>query len=71
MDDHSKDMSYEDFTRYVIGDDVYNDIVSTTKDIYPIRKLEVRKSMLLEIGQQSETTIPETAPEETAPEQVS
>lgn len=71
MDDHSKDMDYQDFTRYVIGDEVYNDIVSATKDIYPIRKLEVRKSTLLEVGQEPEATVSETEPEEPTPEQVS
>lgn len=40
-------MSYGEFSKYVINDDIYSDIVNTAKDIYPIRKLEIRKSVKL------------------------
>jgi len=71
LDQKSKDMGYEDFTRYLIGDDVYNDMVGATRDVYPIRKLEVRKSRLLEVSSGVETTVPDSSTEETPPEQVS
>ncbi len=71
LDEHSKDMPYEDFTRYLIGDEIYNDMVSSTRDVYPIRKLEIRKSMLHEINSAAESAVSELPPEETPPEQVS
>jgi small subunit ribosomal protein S3Ae len=40
-------MSYGDFAKYVINDDIYSDIVNATKDIYPVRKIEIRKSVKL------------------------
>ena len=71
LDEKSKGMGYEDFTRYLIGDEVYNDMVSATKDVYPIRKLEIRKSLLIDVKEGAETTVQESSPEETPPEQVS
>ena len=40
-------MSYGDFSKYVINEEIYGDIVNAAKDIYPIRKLEIRKSVKL------------------------
>ncbi len=39
-------MAYGELAKYVIGDEIYGDIVNTTKDVYPIKKIEMRKSVL-------------------------
>ncbi len=39
-------MAYGELAKYVIGDEIYGDIVNATKDIYPIKKIEMRKSVL-------------------------
>ncbi|MGC8608584.1 MAG: 30S ribosomal protein S3ae [Thermoplasmata archaeon] len=52
----ASEMPYSEFVRYVIGDDVYNDMVNTTKDTYPLRKIEVRKSELVSSGQETPET---------------
>ena len=61
-------MSYGDLAKYVIGEDVYGDIVNATKDIYPIKKIEMRKSVLSESSAPAE---PKVIPVEASVEQVS
>ncbi len=48
--------AYSDFVRYIIGDDIYTDMVNITKDTYPLRKIEVRKSVLVSTGQETAET---------------
>ncbi|MHB8359661.1 MAG: 30S ribosomal protein S3ae [Thermoplasmataceae archaeon] len=45
-----------DTAKYIIGDDIYSDIVQATKDVYPIKKLEVRKSEFFTAGEQRTMT---------------
>ncbi|MCL4335638.1 MAG: 30S ribosomal protein S3ae [Candidatus Thermoplasmatota archaeon] len=59
---------YGDLVKYVIGEDVYGDIINATKDIYPIKKIEMRKSVLSEL---SASPQPKTIPVEASVEQVS
>ncbi|AAT44109.1 30S ribosomal protein S3ae [Picrophilus oshimae] len=40
-------MTLPELAQYIIGDNVYNDIVDTLKDVYPIKKIEIRKSEVL------------------------
>ncbi len=40
-------MALPELAQYIIGDNVYNDIVDTLKDVYPIKKIEIRKSEVL------------------------
>lgn len=40
-------LNYGDLAKYVVGDDIYTDIINATKDIYPIRKIELRKSVMV------------------------
>ena len=47
LDEKSSGMTYGDLAKYVVGDDIYNDIINAAKDIYPIRKIELRKSVLV------------------------
>ncbi|HII81964.1 MAG TPA: 30S ribosomal protein S3ae [Ferroplasma sp.] len=47
----AKEMDLGAFANYIIGDDVYGDLVNSIKDVYPIRKIEVRKT---EIGKRDE-----------------
>lgn len=37
-------LSLGDAAMYVIGDEIYNDVVSAIRNIYPIKKIEIRKS---------------------------
>jgi small subunit ribosomal protein S3Ae len=47
----SLEMDIGTFANYIIGDDVYGDLVNCLKDVYPIKKIEVRKT---EIGKREE-----------------
>ncbi|MDS0257534.1 30S ribosomal protein S3ae [Thermoplasmatales archaeon AK] len=60
-------MNFGDFARYIIGDDIYNDLVNATKDVYPLKKIEVRKS---EVLGKHEVTLQAPAPDEAHLEQV-
>ena len=40
----SGDMNLSEFALYIIGDNIYGEIVDALKDIYPIRKIEIRRS---------------------------
>ena len=62
-------MNFQDLSRYIIGEDISNEIVDAAKDIYPIKKIEIRKSEVLGIGTATESP-PEATPE-TTPETVS
>ncbi len=43
----SSTMELGEFALYVIGDEVYNELVNSLKNVYPIRKIEVRKTEVL------------------------
>ncbi len=43
----SSDMNLSEFALYIIGDNIYGEIVEALKDIYPIRKIEIRRSEVL------------------------
>ena len=62
-------MNFQDLSRYIIGEDIANEIVDAAKDIYPIKKIEIRKSEVLGIGTATESP-PDPAPE-TTPETIS
>ncbi|OWP55561.1 MAG: 30S ribosomal protein S3ae [Thermoplasmatales archaeon B_DKE] len=62
-------MNFQDLSRYIIGEDIANEIVEAAKDVYPIKKIEIRKSEVLGIGTEVESH-PEPAPE-APPETVS
>ncbi|MEM0140268.1 MAG: 30S ribosomal protein S3ae [Ferroplasma sp.] len=59
MKQKSSEMDIGAFANYIIGDDVYGDLVNSLKDVYPIRKIEVRKT---EVGARA---IPPEEPAET------
>ncbi|MEM0155891.1 MAG: 30S ribosomal protein S3ae [Thermoplasmataceae archaeon] len=65
---HSKSqpMNFQDLSRYVIGEEISNDIIEAAKDIYPIKKIEIRKSEVLAMGTTTETSPSETVPETTS-----
>ncbi len=54
------EMDLAAFANYIIGDDVYGDLVNSLKEVYPIRKIEIRKT---EIGKRE---VPETSNQEPA-----
>jgi len=62
MGKKAAEMDLGAFANYIIGDDVYGDFVSSLKDVYPIRKIEVRKT---EIGKRDE--MPANEPVEAVP----
>ena len=43
----SSTMDLGEFALYVIGDEVYNELVNSLKNVYPIRKIEIRKTEVL------------------------
>ncbi len=57
-------MPYGEIAKYVIGDEIYGDIVNATKDIYPIKKIEVRKSVLSGTTPVPKQEVPVTQEEE-------
>ncbi len=52
-------MELGEFALYIIGDDVYNELVNSLKNVYPIRKIEIRKIEVLGKGS-PEIAQPET-----------
>ena len=60
----AKEMDLGTFANYVIGDAVYGDFVNSLKDVYPIKKIEVRKT---EIGKRDEVPDKEQEPVEAVP----
>ena len=58
------EMDLGTFANYIIGDDVYGDLVNSLKEVYPIRKIEIRKT---EIGNREVTETPEQEPVEAVP----
>ncbi len=64
LTEKSATMPYGEIAKYVIGDEVYGDIVNATKDIYPIRKIEVRKSVLASSKPIPKQAVPEPQEEE-------
>lgn len=57
-------MPYGELAKYVIGDEIYGDIVNATRDIYPIKKIEVRKSVLSGTSPIPKQAIPQEEKEE-------
>jgi small subunit ribosomal protein S3Ae len=58
------EMDLGTFANYIIGDDVYGDLVNSLKEVYPIRKIEIRKT---EIGNREVPETPEQEPVEAVP----
>ena len=61
--------AYGELAKYVIGDEIYGDIVNATKDIYPIKKIEVRKSVLSGSSTVPKQPVPQVEEEEVEPQQ--
>ncbi len=59
-------MNFQDLSRYVIGEEISNDIIESAKDIYPIKKIEIRKSEVLGMGVVTEAPPSEAAQETTS-----
>lgn len=60
INEKTSTMSFYEFARYVIGEEIYSDIVNAVKDIYPLKKIEVRRSQLISSGKEAyEFTEPE------------
>lgn len=66
----SATMPYGEIAKYVIGDEIYGDIVNVTKDVYPIKKIEVRKSVLASTNPVPKQEIPAEPTDETSEESV-
>jgi small subunit ribosomal protein S3Ae len=52
LKDFSSKNTYSEFVKYMISDAIVTDIENGIKPIYPIRKIEIRKSDLLKIPKQ-------------------
>jgi small subunit ribosomal protein S3Ae len=63
LKDYSSKNTYSEFVKYMISDTIVADIENGIKTIYPIRKIEIRKSDLLKTPEQ-----PAIAPENVAAE---
>jgi small subunit ribosomal protein S3Ae len=44
LQEKAKTLNYGDLVKYVIGDEIHNDLAEAAKNIYPIRKIEIRKT---------------------------
>ncbi len=49
-------MSYHDACSYLIGDEIQNELMASVKHIYPVKKLEIRKSEV--VGRTQKQSIP-------------
>jgi len=63
LKEYSSKNTYSEFVKYMISDTIVADIENGIKTIYPIRKIEIRKSDLLKTPEQ-----PAIAPENVAAE---
>ena len=54
-------MSYHEACSYLIGDEIQNEVMATVKHIYPVKKLEIRKSEV--VGKSRRVTAPENVDE--------
>ncbi|KQB36220.1 30S ribosomal protein S3ae [Acidiplasma aeolicum] len=61
ISDRAANMKLSELALYLIGDDIYNDISDALKDIYPIKKIEIRRS---EVEGKSEQTVLNETPVE-------
>lgn len=61
--ERTKNMDYFEFARYVMADESINDILTGVKDVYPLKKLEFRKSELVDTGEKYNFSVPETPSE--------
>ncbi|MGP6220625.1 30S ribosomal protein S3ae [Caldiplasma sukawensis] len=50
--DKTKNMDMFEFIRYVISEESLNEIINNLKEVYPVKKIEFRKSELLETGKE-------------------
>lgn len=64
-----KNMDYFEFARFIIEDESVSEILNGVKDIYPLKKLEFRKSELTSTGEKYNFSVPEDAPAEEVPAQ--
>ena len=64
VDERTKNMDYFEFARFVIEDESVNEILAGVKDIYPLKKLEIRKSELLSTGEKYNFSFPDEPVEE-------
>ncbi|MHB8372470.1 MAG: 30S ribosomal protein S3ae [Thermoplasmataceae archaeon] len=53
LNNRTSTMSFYEFARYVIGDEVYSDIVEAVQGIYPLKKIEIRRSQLISSGKEA------------------
>jgi small subunit ribosomal protein S3Ae len=60
----TKNMDYFEFVRFVIEDESVVEMVAGVKEIYPLKKLEFRKSELISTGEKYNFSVPEETPEE-------
>jgi len=65
----AKSLNYGDLVKYVIGDDIHGDLAEAARDIYPIRKIEIRKTEAVGLPPTLQTAYPEP-PKEGAPENI-
>ncbi len=65
----AKSLNYGDLVKYVIGDDIHGDLAEAARDIYPIRKIEIRKTEAIGLPPIIETSFTE-ANSENAPENI-
>jgi small subunit ribosomal protein S3Ae len=70
--ERTSNMSFYEFARYVIGDEIYSNIVDAVRDIYPLKKIEIRRSELISSGKEAyefiEPTEDQKPPEVEAPQ---
>lgn len=64
VDERTKNMDYFEFARFVIEDESVAEILNGVKDIYPLKKLELRKSVLMSTGEKYNFSVPDEKVEE-------
>lgn len=64
IEERSKNMDYFEFARFVMEDEAITEILNGVKDIYPLKKLEFRKSELVSTGEKYNFSVPEETSEE-------
>lgn len=62
--ERTKNMDYFEFARFVMEDESISELLNGVKDIYPLKKLEMRKSVLVSTGEKYNFSVPDETVEE-------
>ena len=64
LTDKSGSMTFSEYVKYIISDDATKDLAKALKPIYPVRRIEIRKSEVLHFPEEKIVELVQEEPEE-------